>query len=150
MWPKPKMQLQKKPRMFNGRELSVNDVAYKCDVTRPLTKKLHLRFAEGEWKSHFYNHKLSFKHKRYSNKTTLPSYMWHLKRNFKWSVLRCVPPYSNILKKCLLCLYGNLEIVTYEKQKELSNKRSGTAWKVSTYWVIPVPYFPVFGLNTGK
>ena len=136
--------------MFNGRELSVNDVAYKCDVTRPLTKKLHPRFAEGEWKSHFYNHKLSFKHKRYSNKTTLPSYMWHLKRNLKWSVLRCVPPYSNILKKCLLCLYGNLKIVTYGKQKELSNKRSGTAWKVSKYWVISVPYFPVFGLNTGK
>ena len=150
MWPKPKMQLQKKPRMFNGRELSVNDVAYKCDVTRPLTKKLHPRFAEGEWKSHFYNHKLSFKHKRYSNKTTLPSYMWHLKRNLKWSVLRCVPPYSNILKKCLLYLYGNLKIVTYGKQKELSSKRSGTAWKVSKYWVISVPYFPVFGLNTGK
>ena len=127
------MQLLKKPRMFNGRELSVNDVAYKCEVTRPLTKKLHFRFAEGEWKSHFYNHRLSFKHKRYSSKTTLPSYMWHLKsvssetRNLKWSVLRCEPPYSNISKKCLLFLYENLEIVTYEKQKELSNKRSGTA-----------------------
>ena len=49
----------------------VNNVVYKWDVTRPLTKKAYQGLAEGEWKSHFYNHKLSFKHKRYFNKTTL-------------------------------------------------------------------------------
>ena len=107
----------------------VNDVGYKCDVTRPLPKKVYLGLAEGEWKSRFYNHKLSFKHKRYSNKTTLSSYVWHLKSvssetpNLKWSALRCVTPHSNISKKCLLCLYEKLEIVTYQNQKELLNKR---------------------------
>ena len=25
-----------------------------------------------------------------------------------------------------------------------------TLWKVSKYWVFSDPYFPVFGLNTGK
>ena len=39
----------------------VNDVVYKCDVTGPLPKKVYLRLAEGEWKSRFYNHKLSLK-----------------------------------------------------------------------------------------
>ena len=108
----------------------VNNVVYKCDVTRPLPKKVYLRLAEVEWKSRFCNHKLSFKHKRCSNKAKLSSYMWHLKSvssetpNLKWSVLRCVPPYSNISKKCLLCLYEKLEIVTYQNQKELFNKRS--------------------------
>ena len=29
-------------------------------------------------------------------------------------------------------------------------KGSCTAWKVSKYGVISGPYFPVFGLNTGK
>ena len=88
-----------------------------------------LGLAEAEWKSRFYNHKLSFKHKRYSNKTTFSSYMLHLKSVssekpiLKWSVLRCVPPYSNISKKCLLCWYEKLEIVTYQNQKELLNKR---------------------------
>ena len=47
----------------------VNDVVCKCDVTRPLPKKGYLGLAEGEWKSGFYNRKLSFKYKRYSNKT---------------------------------------------------------------------------------
>ena len=124
------MQLQKKSRCPMEENCLVNDVVYKCDVTRLLSKKVYLGFAEGEWKSRFYNHKLSFKHKRYSNKTTLSSYMWHLKSvssetpNLEWSVLRCVSPNSNISKKCVLCLYEKLERVTYQNQNELLNKRS--------------------------
>ena len=112
------------------RKFQVNDVVYKCNVTRPLLKKVYLGCAEGEWKSCFYNHKLSFEHKRYVNKTTLSSQMWHLKSvssetlNLKWSVLRCIPPSANILKKCLLCLYEKLEIVTYQNQQKILNKRS--------------------------
>ena len=48
----------------------------------------------------------------------------HIYTNLQWSVLRCVPPYSNISKKCFLSLYEKLEIVTYQNQKELLNKRS--------------------------
>ena len=57
----------------------VNNVVYKCDVLRPLPKKVYLPLAEVEWKSRFYNHTLSFKHKRCSNKAKLSSYIWHLK-----------------------------------------------------------------------
>ena len=111
----------------------VDDVIYKCDLTRPSPKKVSLGLAEGQWKSRFCNQKLSFKHKRYSNKTTLSSYMWQLKcvltetPNLKWSVLRCIPlyfiipQYSDISKKCFFCLYEKLEIVTYQNQKELFN-----------------------------
>ena len=94
----------------------VNDVVYKCDVTKSLSKKVYLGLAGEEWKSRSYNHKLQFKHKRYSNKTTLPSYMWLLKSvssetpNLKWPVLRCIPPYSNISEKYLLCLCEKPEI----------------------------------------
>ena len=122
----------------------VNDVVYKCNVTTPLPKKVYLGLVEREWKSCFYNHKLSFKHKRlsfkhkrlsfkhkrYSNKTTRSSYMWHLNNvssetpTLKWSVLRCVSSYSNISKKCRLCLYEKLEIGTYQNQKVFLNKRS--------------------------
>ena len=115
----------------------VSNVSYKCDVTRPLPKKVYLGLVEGEWKSPFYNHKLSFKHKRYSDNTTLSGYMWHLKivssetPNVKCSILRCVPSYSNISKKILLCLYQKLAIVTLQNQKELSNKRSELLCKCS-------------------
>ena len=44
--------------------------------------------------------------------------------NLKWIVLRCIPPYSDISKKCLLYLYEKLQVVTYQNQEELLNKRS--------------------------
>ena len=93
-------------------------------------KKVNLGLAEGECNSRIYNHKLSSKHKRYSSKTTLSSYIWHLKivsneiPNLKQSVLRFIPPYPNISNKCLLYLYVKLEIVTYKNQTEFLNKRS--------------------------
>ena len=99
------------------RNCLVNDLVYKCDVTRRLSKKVYLELARGERKNRFYKHKLSFKHKRHSNKATLSSYVWCLKSvssetpNLKWSDLRCVSPYSNISKKCLLCLHEKLEIL---------------------------------------
>ena len=123
------MQLQKKIRMLNGRDLSSQQHSLKIWSNKAIAEKSVLGLAEGEWKSRFYNHKLSFKHKRYSNKATFPSCMLHLKSvssekpNLKWSVLRCAPPYLNISKKCLLCWYEKLEIVTYQNQKELLNKR---------------------------
>ena len=116
--------------MSNGRDCQVNDTIYKCDVTRPLPKNviLDLQRENGTAISIGTSYHLI---KRYcNNRTTLSSYMWHLKRvssetpNLKWSVLRCVPPYSNILKKCILFWYEKLKIVTYQNQKELLNKRS--------------------------
>ena len=52
------------------------------------------------------------------------------KRNFKFkpdssmSIAKKVPPYSNISKKCLLCLHEKLEIINYPGPEELLNKRS--------------------------
>ena len=113
---RPKCNCRKNAECLLEDSNQVNDVVYKYDVKRPFPIKVYLRFAEGEWKSRFYTHKLSFKHNRYSNKSETP--------NLKWSVLRCVPPYTNDSKKHLLCLYEKLEIGTYQNQKEPLNKRS--------------------------
>ena len=113
---RPKCSCRKNAECPMEGNCQVSNVVYKCDVTKPLPKKVYLGLAEGKWKSRFYNYKLSFKHKRYSNKTILLRYMWHLKSvssetsNLKWSILRCVPPYSNISRECLLCLYEKLGI----------------------------------------
>ena len=68
---RPKRKCRKKSECSMEGNCQVNNGVYKCDVTRPFPKKLYLGLAEEEWKSRFYNHKLSFTHKRYSNKTTL-------------------------------------------------------------------------------
>ena len=97
----PKCNCRKKAERSMDRNCQVNDMVYKCDMTRPLLKNVYLGLAEGEWKSLLSNHKVSSKHKRYSDKTTLSSYMWHLKSvssetpNLKWAVLRCILPYTN-------------------------------------------------------
>ena len=53
----------------------VSDEIYKWDVRKSLPKNVYLGHGEGEWKSRFYKHKLLVKDKRYSNKTTLSSYI---------------------------------------------------------------------------
>ena len=135
---KPKCNCKIKEECPMEGNCQVNDVVYKRDVTRPLPKKVYLGLAEGEWKSRFYRRKLTFKHKGYYSKATLSSYMWYLysvsseTRNLKWSVLKCVPPYSNILKKCLLCSYQKLKIVTYQNQKELLKRDLNSSVNVAT------------------
>ena len=42
----------------------------------------------------------------------------------KWSIVKSVPSYSNISKKCLLYLHEKLEIINFEDQDHLLNKRS--------------------------
>ena len=111
------------------------DVVYDCCVTSSQPEKIYFGLAERKWKQRYCNHKQSFNHKRYSLETTLSSYVWHLKETLdvtpklKWSIVRCAAPYSNIWKKCLLCLYEKLVIITYPRQHKLLNKRSELFYK---------------------
>ena len=41
-----------------------------------------------------------------------------------WSILKTVPSYTNISKKCPLCLQEKLEIILYKNPEELLNKKS--------------------------
>ena len=86
--------------------------------------------AEGNWKQRLYNHRQSFKGKKHKNESALSSYIWDLKENYNqipkliWSIDRFAPGYSNISKKCLLCLHEKLLILNYHNPVELLNKRS--------------------------
>ena len=72
----------------------------------------------------------SFKNKSKRNNTTLAKYIWasKLKHNvrptLKWHILKSVAPYSNIAKKCRLCLQEKFKIFSYPNPDELLNKRS--------------------------
>ena len=78
----------------------------------------------------FYNHKKSIKSKTYRNDTTLSSYLWDLREKHSifpmltWSVVKPVPRYSNISKRCFSCLSEKVLIATYENPEELLHKRS--------------------------
>ena len=53
---RPKYNCRKKAECPTEGDCLDNDVVYKCDIARPLPKKVYLGLAEGEWKSRFYNH----------------------------------------------------------------------------------------------
>ena len=44
--------------------------------------------------------------------------------SLKWSIVKSIPGYSNISKRCLLCLHEKYEIINYPNQEELLNKGS--------------------------
>ena len=81
--------------------------------------KVYLGTAEGDFKKRYYKHKNSYRDKRYTNDISLSKYIWEIKEKYrenaflKWSIVKRVPPYSSITKKCLLCLLEKLEIVYY-------------------------------------
>ena len=108
-----------------------SDIIYKCIASTTVNPdKIYLGTAEGNFKKRYYNHKTSFKNREKANDTTLSKYVWEVKDKYKetpslkWSIVKSVPGYSNITKKCLLCLYEKLEIINYPNQEELLNKRS--------------------------
>ena len=122
---------RKKPECPLEGKCRTKNVIYKCVVTASnKPDKVYIGLSEPEWKKRFYNHRQSFNNKKYSGSTTLSSYVWDIKNKdnetptLKWSILKCVPGYSNVSKKCLLCLHEKLLIITYPNQNELLNKRS--------------------------
>ena len=107
------------------------NVIYKCTASAPEhPNKIYLGLSQPPWKFRYSNHKSSFNLRRNRNKTTLSKYVWFMREihkvevNLTWSIVKRVPAYSNITKKCPLCLHEKLQIITYPNQAELLNKRS--------------------------
>ena len=106
------------------------DIIYKCVATAiGHRQRAYLGTAEGEFKQRFYNHKKSFRNRHYATETSLSKYIWEIKDkyditpNLKWYIIKTVPGYSNISKRCMLCLHKKYEILNYPDQEELLNKR---------------------------
>ena len=65
---------------------------------------------------------------KYRNSTTLSTYVWSLKDStvgytMKWSIHRRAAAYSNISKKCNMCLAEKLAIIDADKSKSLYHRR---------------------------
>ena len=44
--------------------------------------------------------------------------------NLMWCTIKSIPGYSNIIKRCMLCLHETYKILNYPDQEKLLNKRS--------------------------
>ena len=112
------------------------DIIYKCVVTATgHPRKVYLGTAEGNFKQRYYNHKKSFRNWKYANETSLSKCIWEMKDkhnispNLMWCIVKSVPGYSNISKRCMLCLHEKYEILNYPDQEELGEDAVGISFR---------------------
>ena len=79
------------------------------------------------FKERYRNHQSSFRRSNRRNETELSKYIWTLqdsKKPFqiKWKVLKKCKPYSNISKKCNLCLYEKFIIICKKELCSLNRR----------------------------
>ena len=105
-------------------------VIYKANVTtdKDDTGKNYIGLTEGTFKQRYTQHKLSFRNRKYANRTELAKHIWKLKDNIEnykisWSIISSASAYNNISKRCNLCLTENLYIIKANKASNL-NKRA--------------------------
>ena len=92
--------------------------------------KVYLGTIEGDFKQHFYNHEKSCNNSTSYNDTKLSKYVWKTKEKYseipilQWYIVRAVPSYLNLTKRCLLFFHQKLEILYYHNTDKQLNKRS--------------------------
>ena len=106
------------------------NVVYQATITTDTTTESYVGLATN-FKERYRNHKASFRHANKRNETELSKHVWTLKDankpfNIKWRILRKCKPYSNITKKCNLCLYEKFVIICKKDLCSL-NKRNELA-----------------------
>ena len=82
------------------------DTVYRCATSTSMNpEKTYLGMTEGDFEKRYNNHTTSFRHQLCSKETTLSKYIWEVKKEYnemqtlKWSIVKCVLPYSHISKK---------------------------------------------------
>ena len=118
-------------RQING-DCRNESLIYKCTATTCNLKKVYLGLNDEEFqKQRYYDRVKSFKNDIYANSTTILIYLWQIKKKGKkitpiltWEVLQTAKAYSNITRRCSLCLHEKLAIITYLYPDELLNRRS--------------------------
>ena len=104
-----------------------NNVIYQATVTTATTTETYVGLATN-FKERYRNHQSSFRRSNRRNETELSKYIWTLqdsKKPFqiKWKVLKKCKAYSNISKKCNLCLYEKF-IISCKKEVCSLNRRN--------------------------
>ena len=113
---------------LNG-ECQSNNIIYNTEVenTSRNETKVYIGLTEHPFKQRYSNHMQSIRHEKYGNSTKLSKYVWQLKKagkKFKitWSINRRAQAYSNITKRCNLCLIEKLSIINADNPNTF-NKR---------------------------
>ena len=102
---------------------NAQSIIYQAQVTSQTTKETYI----GHFiKLRYRNHTSSFRNEQYRNATELSKHMWNLKDrkiqyNIKWHIIKQAQSYSNVTKKCNLCLWEKYFILCKPEMSSLNN-----------------------------
>jgi hypothetical protein len=87
----------------------------------------YIGLTENEFKVRYRNHKQSFNNKALKNATELSKHVWKLKDRgisyiINWKIIGKAKPYSNISKKCYLCLLEKYHIICNKENATLNQR----------------------------
>jgi hypothetical protein len=109
-----------------------NNVIYQATVKTNDTKETYIGLTGDRFKTRFNNHTCSFRDNNKRNSTELSKHIWSLKDNniryaVDWKIMARANSYSNIGKKCNLCIMEKYFIIckpetcTLNKRNELAS-----------------------------
>ena len=106
---------------------NVESIIYQAEVTSQTTKETYIGLCDTAFKLRYRNHTSSFRNERYRNATELSKHVWNLKDkdiqyNIKWRKIKQARSYSNVAKKCNLCLWEKYFILCKPEMSSLNNR----------------------------
>ena len=107
-------------------------IIYQAEVTSQTTTETYIGLCDTSFKLRYRNHTSSFRNERYRNATELSKHVWNLKDqniqyNIKWRKIKQARSYSNVTKKCNLCLWEKYFILCKPEMSSLNNRNELTS-----------------------
>ncbi|KAL9986499.1 hypothetical protein ACROYT_G000660 [Oculina patagonica] len=111
---------------------NVRSIVYQAEVVTPQTKETYIGLCDTTFKERYRNHTCSFRNERYKNVTELSKYVWSLKEQkinyqIKWRKVKQARSYSNVNKKCNLCLWEKYFIICKPEMSTLNQRNELTS-----------------------
>jgi len=105
----------------------IRNIIYQAEVATPQTKETYIGLCDTTFKERYRNHTCSFRNERYKNATELSKYIWSLKERkinykIKWRKVKQARSYSNVNKKCNLCLWEKYFIICKPEMLTLNHR----------------------------
>ena len=106
---------------------NMESIIYQAEVTTSTTKETYIGLCDTAFKLRYRNHVCSFRNERYKHATELSKYIWNLKDknikyHIKWRKVKQARSYSNITKKCNLCLWEKFFILCKPEMSTLNSR----------------------------
>ena len=110
---------------------NTRNIIYQAEVTTPQTTETYIGLCDTTFKERYRNQTCSFRNERYKNVTDLSKHIWSLKERqinyqIKWKKVRQARSYSNVNKKCNLCLWEKYFIICKPEMSTLNRRNEMT------------------------